>query len=167
MGTLHRFIGIDRLLYPWLRGIDCLVHWSSPVRKLVFSQQYGPVRRSSPVRKIVATILYTITAQLMSEVCPNVATEHTQQPVSNERFFIALQILSVVLALMRGLRVFGAFIINKPTLMFVFSTLWLLRITRLTFLLASDLMIVRNVGCMNSESVKLSVDHLPPLFFQL
>ena len=28
-----------------------------------------------------------ITAQLMSEVCPNVATEPTLQPVSNERFF--------------------------------------------------------------------------------
>ena len=37
------------------RAIDCLVHWSSPVRKLVFSQQDGPFRRSSPVRKLVAT----------------------------------------------------------------------------------------------------------------
>ena len=27
------------------------------------------------------------TAQLMSEVCPNVATEPTLQPVTNERFF--------------------------------------------------------------------------------
>ena len=41
--------------FPWPRAIDCLVHWSSPVNKLVFSQQYGPVRRSSPVRKLVAT----------------------------------------------------------------------------------------------------------------
>ena len=55
MGTLHRFVGIDRLLYPWPRAINYLVHWSSPVQKLVFSQQYGPVRRSSPVRKLVAT----------------------------------------------------------------------------------------------------------------
>ena len=74
VGTLHRFIGIDRLLYPWPRGIDCLVHWSSPVRKLVFSQQYGPVRRSSPVRKLVATknvcfvIGYTSTGNLSVEV---------------------------------------------------------------------------------------------------
>ena len=33
-----------------------LVHWSSPVRKSVFSQQRGPVRRSSPVRKLVGTV---------------------------------------------------------------------------------------------------------------
>ena len=52
-----RFVGIDRLLYPWPRAINCLVHWSSSVRKLVFSQQYGPVRRSSTVRKLVATLV--------------------------------------------------------------------------------------------------------------
>ena len=40
---------------PWPCAIDCLVHWSSPVRKLVFSQQDGPVRRSSPTRKLMAT----------------------------------------------------------------------------------------------------------------
>ena len=45
-----------QVLYPWPHAIDCLVHWSSPIRKLVFSQQGGPVRRSSPVRKLVATI---------------------------------------------------------------------------------------------------------------
>ena len=37
------------------RAIDCLVHWYSPVRKLMFSQQDGPVRRSSAVCKLVAT----------------------------------------------------------------------------------------------------------------
>ena len=41
-----------------------------------------------------------ITAQLMSEVCSNMVTEPTLQQVSNEYFFIALQILSVVLVLM-------------------------------------------------------------------
>ena len=55
-----RFVGIDRLLYPWPRAINCLVHWSSPVRKLVFSQQYRPVRRSSPVRKLVATYKFLV-----------------------------------------------------------------------------------------------------------
>ena len=44
VGILHRFVGIDRLLYPCPRAINCLVHWSSPVRKLVFSQQYGPIQ---------------------------------------------------------------------------------------------------------------------------
>ena len=41
-----------------------------------------------------------ITAQLMSEVCPNVATEPTLQPVTNEHFFTALQTLRPVLVLM-------------------------------------------------------------------
>ena len=40
-----------------------------------------------------------ITAQLISEVCPNVATEPTLQPVSNERFFTARQILRVLVVL--------------------------------------------------------------------
>ena len=46
-----------QVLYPWPRAIDCLVHWSSPVHRLVFSQQGGPVHRSSPVCKLVATII--------------------------------------------------------------------------------------------------------------
>ena len=39
-----------------------------------------------------------LTAQLMSEVCPNVATEPTLQPVPMNDSFIALQTLNVVLA---------------------------------------------------------------------
>ena len=41
-----------------------------------------------------------ITAQLMSEMCPNVATEPTLQPVTNKHFFTTPQTLRLVLTLM-------------------------------------------------------------------
>ena len=56
-----------------------------------------------------------ITAQLMSEVCPNVASEPTLQPVTNERFFhcSANTESGARLQLMLGHRGFGEFTINK------------------------------------------------------
>ena len=105
----------------------------------------------------------------MSEVCPNVATEPTLQPVSNEHF--SHRSANIECAAHLDVKAQGFWGIHHQQAYFdvrVFNPLyWLLQITRLTFLLASDLMIMRSVGCMNSESMKLSVDHLPPLFFQL
>ena len=42
-----------------------LVHWSSPVRKSVFSQYGGPVRRSSPVRKLASTFCTRVVRALL------------------------------------------------------------------------------------------------------
>ena len=39
----------------WPRAINCLVHWSSPVHKLVFSQQYGPVRKLVATKKPITS----------------------------------------------------------------------------------------------------------------
>ena len=84
------------LRYGWLLShlpTECICGASFTVDH-AFTCPHGgyPTLRHNEIRDI--------TAQLMSEVCPNVATEPTLQPVTNERFFTALQTLRPVLVLM-------------------------------------------------------------------
>ena len=60
----------------------------------------------------------------MSEVCPNVATEPTLQPVTNEQFFHCSANTECGAHLDVRAQGFWVFTINKLSLMFVFSIRW-------------------------------------------
>ena len=104
-----------------------------------------------------------ITAQLMSEVCPNVATEPVLQPVTNECFFHRSADTGTDARLDVGNRGFGGFIISRLILMFVCLILLLLQIVNLLSLHVFDLMIVKNVEFMSNVCVIWSEALLPPL----
>ena len=103
-----------------------------------------------------------ITAQLMSEVCPNVATEPVPQPVTNERFFHRSANTGTDARLDVRAQGFGGFIISRLILMFVCLILLLLQIVNLLSLHVFNLMIVKNVEFMSNVCVMWSEAPLPP-----
>ena len=89
----------------------------------------------------------------MSEVCPNVATELTLQPVTNECFFHCSANTETGAHLDVRAQGFWGFTINKPILMSVCSIHWLLHIMSLLSPQVFDLTIVRNIVFMSKECV--------------
>ena len=104
------------------------------------------------------------TAQLMSEVCSNVATEPTLQPVMNECFFHCSANTESGACFDGD---FGGFTINKLILKCMCLSPWLCLIIKPQCLLALDPMIVRNIKHMNNRSMRWKEDLSPLIFWHL
>ena len=107
------------------------------------------------------------TAQLISEVYPNVATEPTLQPVMNECFFHHFANTESDACLdVRAQRFWGLY--HQQAYIFLMSmclTPWLHLIVIPPSLLTLDPMTVRNVEHMHNRSVRWKEDLLPPYIF--
>ena len=106
-----------------------------------------------------------ISAQLMSEVCPNVAIEPTLQPVTNEHFSHRSANTETGARLDVRSQGFWGIHHQQGYLIFMFLILWLPLIVTLLFQHVFDLMIVRNADFMSNVCVMLSEAPLPPLYF--
>ena len=87
-----------------------------------------------------------ITAQLISEVCPNVATEPTLQPVTNEHFFHRSANTETGARLYVRAQGFWRIHHQQAYLMLECSILWLLQIVSQLILHAFNPIIMRNVA---------------------